>query len=197
MDFDLIVHYSRKKILFYMAEKLFDSVLKDVERLDMDVFNQQIKTGSYYGKLPVSDHQLSIMKKLAERGKYYPYFGATSMTGLNGYEIIFQINEIILQAKHVIAHKPIKVRIPKENFRINLEKWYQTSALDNLKDGYLTLKIENKPYNKLVRWSNWNQKDAFSGRYSFFFAGTSLGKVIRVTDNQNQSTYDISDYDTW
>lgn len=38
---------------------------------------------------------------------------------------------------------------------------------------------------------------AIGGRYTFHFTNTSIGTVIKVTDNCTKEEIDLSDYESW
>ena len=62
--------------------------------------------------------------------------------------------------------------------------------------------------NKLADWIDVNNKErlnsgktlndgASGGRFTYSFTPTSLGEILKITDNLCKKTLDLTDYDSW
>lgn len=188
---------SPKALVIQLQKSIFQPIHKIVEELDMKVFHQQLATGSYFGRFQVNESQLELMRLLANNGKIHPYFFCDSASGQKGYEIVFNPGGIILQSGHAIADEPLSVTISPLNIHKIRHKKLSFQQLPKRYTDFYQFNIEGKELKKLVNWKHWHQQEAFSGRYSYFFGGTSLGRIVKVTDQQDQSQIDLTDYDDW
>lgn len=64
----------------------------------------------------------------------------------------------------------------------------------------MKFKLETEELKKLNEWIKKLPKassGAIGGRLTYSFTPTSLGMVIKVTDEISKQTIDLSDYDRW
>jgi len=198
MEHDFVGLRSREKIVFWIKKKLFDTLYDWVDQLDDEVYQQQVETGSYYGKWLVDDCWFELNEWRKANGKRtYAYFGASAATGLVARELVFTVDGVALQGEHVIADEPFRVMIA-----LNQVCLIESTELSNLespamRDDQYRYVIDGKMLNKLLQWPYWIENDAFSGRYVYRFSGTTLGLVTKIIDHEQNEMIDVTDYSTW
>lgn len=158
------------------------------KNLDKMVFDEQIKTGSYHGLVPVRDNISAHMRGLKEKGIVRPYYGAT---GAQACSYFLQVTPptCFICVEHKTAGEKVSFEDSAEIIQID--------AAENTHHIKKSFMVRNQEYRNLQKWKNWNEKEEFTSHYIYKFFSTSIGLVITVTDTHTKDEIDISDYDNW
>ncbi len=152
------------------------------------IWLEQVSTGTYKGKFYISPIDVKLMIKMHEEtGRYMPYCGADSASGL-----LFEFHPFKKSCKMKALNT-----LSEDVFE------FQEAASDdsNQEPGNASrlFRIRGNELENLFAWENWSSEHFFMGRYIFSFGMVSLGNgaVINVLDLVTETKIDITDYDSW
>ncbi|HOC61178.1 MAG: hypothetical protein WC345_10135 [Smithellaceae bacterium] len=180
--------WSKYVLCISFPENIHQQINEWEANLDKMVFDEQIKTGSYHGRVPVRDNIREHMKGLKEKGIVRPYYGAT---GAQACSYFLQVTPptCVICVEHTMAGEKVSFEDSAEIIQINAAE-----NTHHIKNSFMVRKQE---YRNLQKWKYWNEKEEFTSRYIYKFFSTSIGLVITVTDTHTKDKIDISDYENW
>jgi hypothetical protein len=152
------------------------------------VFDEQIKTGSFYGRFPIDDNRRIRMQELLEKGIIQPYYGATSANAC-----IYTLQVTPPTCIVGVEHEVVEEKVSYED-TVAILQTDESVMVHNFKKGFI---IEEKEYRHLQKWKNWNANNEFTSRYIYKLSPSSIGFGIIVTDTYTKEQIDISNYDSW
>jgi hypothetical protein len=177
------------RIQFKVAGETLQKLVEWAYSIDEMVFNEQLETGSFRGLWEVDDDWLMVMKKVKERGGIAPYYGAGGSRGA----CVYIFKPTLSGCSIVIEHSVV-------NEAMELGEAEVASAQPITSDDEFTFKIMGKEYQKLRKWKNWREEQAFTSRYVYRFGQVSLGATgftVKVEDTEGGKIIDVTDYDDW
>ncbi len=180
--------WSKYVLCISFPENIQQQINEWEANLDKMVFDEQIKTGSYHGRVPVRDNIRAYMQGLHEKGIVRPYYGAS---GAQACSYFLQVTPptCAIGVEHETADEKVSFEDSVEIIQIDAAE--NTHRINN------AFMVRNQEYRTLQRWKHWNEKEEFTSRYIYKFFSTSIGMVIKVTDTHTKDQIDISDYDNW
>jgi hypothetical protein len=196
---------------FRLSGELLQRILTWEAAIDREVFEEQLRTGQFRGRDLDSDH-LAMMHRAKNEGRIIPYYGADSRSALV-YHFSPAHDKCRVQATHTETKQQLELVATFDSEKAVLSQgrsphlkfsFLPYFLADKLpapwkpsRNQEMVYRITGKLWQTLRAWNNWNEPDAFSGRYHYQFAGTTLGLVAKVEDMLHSATIDVSDYDDW
>ncbi|MDJ0553423.1 MAG: hypothetical protein QNJ68_03095 [Microcoleaceae cyanobacterium MO_207.B10] len=185
--------------------------------VDEKVFREQLETGFYKGRYPISPDIRMFMEMAEKKGKIMPYYGAGGSSGACTYK--FQITNdfcCLFKVKHSLTGDVFELMLNSQivdaNTEIKRESEMQFSFLPYVtnekldkpwsgeRHKQLVCKIFGQEYKNLKEWDNWVEEEALSSRYIYNFSQVSMGATgfsVKVEDTETDSIVDVTDYDDW
>ena len=201
---------------FRVSQEMLSQIYEWEHSVDELVFKEQLATGSFRGKFPISPELRIIMERAEQAGKLMPYYGAGGSSGACRYKFQIDNSECKLQVEHSVAQETLDlvgtvkkqntllgwIRKPEIQFSFlpyvtNEKLSHPWTGKRNLQ---LVCKIAEQEYQNLKSWSNWVDEQALTARYIYQFGQVSLGSTgfsVTVLDKNTKTMIDVTDYDDW
>lgn len=201
----IIFQQSQNEIRFTVWGIVCQSILNWESSVDQMVFNEQLETGSFHGKLLVDDEYRAVMELIKVKGKIAPYYGADGSGGVCIYTIQRLGKGYLIHVENSATKDSIEFDANAIAEREHLFPRLRTWLATNLKIGkvakpQLLLRINGKELQNLRAWVHWNERQASTSRYVYTFGRVSLGRLgftVQVMDKQSNERLNVTDYDDW
>ncbi len=185
----IIAQHLRDEIRFTISGELCQRIADWESTLDEQIFDEQLSTGLFRGRLPLDDDMLKVMKMAKEQGGIMPYYGAGGSRGACVYSLRVTKTGGIVKVEHSEADVSIE-------FEDTLSRPKESEAVTPI----MTFKIDEQEYKNLRRWKYWSGRDALTPRYIYQFGRVSLGRLgytVKVEDTATGNKIDVTDYEDW
>lgn len=184
----ITIKFSDQLIQFKLWDEKAAELKSWQDEVNKKIWLEQVSTGSYKGKYPVSELVLKIMTKIHnEKGIYRPYYGADSASGLLFDFQPFE-KSCKMRALNTLSEDIFEAKEPTS------DDFDQDTGQNNR-----IFRITGNEFENLLSWEYWLAEHFFKGRYILSFGKVSMGNgsVITVLDLVTETKIDITDYDSW
>lgn len=185
----IIVQQLRREIRFTISGALCQSISNWESALDEQVFNKQLKTGIFRGRL-LDSETLKIMQMAKDRGEVVPYYGVGGSRGACTYSLRMTDTGYTVKVENIEASESVEF---SDSPSQQLEE-------SNATEPRMVFKIDGQEYQNLRQWEYWSEQEATTSRYVYHFGRVSLerlGYTVKVEDTLTGNNIDVTDYEGW
>ncbi len=104
----IAAQYLRNEIRFTISSELCQRISDWEFALDEEIFNEQLNTGLFRGRLPLDDDMLKVMRWAKEQGGIMPYYGAGGSRGACVYSLRVTDTGSVVKVEHTEAHASVE-----------------------------------------------------------------------------------------
>ena len=185
------MYHSRDEIGFTISGVMLQRIFNWKHTLDKRVFDEQLITGSFYGRCPVDEEMQAIMQLAKEKGHIMPYYGVGGSRGSYVYTLQWADDSFVVEIKNETVEESIWIA----------DDEVEVDSTDMiLEEPQIVFRINGKELEVLRQWEYWYEDHADTSRYIYRFGQVTMGRLgytIKIEDIKTGNKIDITAYEDW